>query len=331
MPAVALGGRAKQKTEMKAVPTNSCGIAWQSTKGRLGWAASVLGWLSVAASLVLLMAVCILGVAEVGPYGLLLFALAPAIVVGRCLFWVAPHARAAAARFKPRFGLRTLLLTMAIGGLALGWVGNKMREVYQQRQITKQIYAGGFYSTFQDTMPPWVFRRFGMNGTLAYGGLDGVGNNESVRADDLAVLDGLPYHSLSLNVSDVTDEILLHLKPVPSLKRFDAQMTGLGDTALAHLAQFERLEAIDVRGTKVTDTGVANLRRLTRLKILILNNTSVTDGAVRHLQAMPQLRYLFLNGTAVTPQGAAELRRALPQCIVDDWSASGYAYPPDDW
>ncbi len=325
-----------ETTAMHASSTNASRSAWQPTKRRLWWAASVLGCLSIAASLVLLTAVCILGVAEVGPYGLLLFALAPAIVLGRCLFWVAPHARAAARCFKPRFGLRTLLLTMTIGGLALAWVGNRMRDVYHQRQITKRIFASGFYVGFQDVsskgaMPRWVYRYFGMNGAIAYGGLETVGNNKSVNAEDLAALDGLRYRRLCLNFSSVTDDDLLHLKPDKNLRKFEAQSTGLRDNALAHLAQFEGLESIDVRITGVSDTGIAQLVRLKRLKVLILTDTAITDAAVPHLKAMPQLQYLFLHGTAVTPQAAAELRRALPDCNVDITSTSGAAYPPEEY
>jgi hypothetical protein len=147
----------------------------------------------------------------------------------------------------------------------------------------------------------------------------------------LAALDGLPYRSLSFNVSDITDDDFACVKPVKSLVQFEAQMTGLGDKALEHLAGFENLEEIDLRGTRVTDAGIPHLARLERLQVLILTNTAISDAAVEQLRSMTQLRYLFLNGTAITPEGAARLRRALPNCTVDDTSTSGSAYPPEDW
>jgi hypothetical protein len=229
----------------------------------------------------------------------------------------------------PRFGLRTLLLAVAVCGIALAWLGNLIRDVHYQRQILDGAFSRGYGVTVDGSVTRWMYQTVGMNGALALRALDYVSmerRTTAIRGQDLEALSGLRYKRLSLNQCLVTDDEFTRLKPFSGLKQFDAQGTALGDKALQHLAQFQDLQDIDVRWTKVTDRGIPHLTRLRKLRTAILINTPITDRSVASLQSMKQLRYLFVHGTSITPKGVAELRLALPDCDIDDSSAC--KYPP---
>lgn len=65
-----------------------------------------------------------------------------------------------------------------------------------------------------------------------------------------------------------------------------------------------------------TDDGVKRLKGLRAWKFLQLDGTQITDATVPHLEELTQLRLLLLNGTMMTPQGASELKTALPNCRI---------------
>ena len=229
----------------------------------------------------------------------------------------------------PRFGLRTLLLAVAVCGIGLAWLGNLIRDVHCQRQILDGAFSRGYGVTVDDRVTRWMHQRLGMNWALALRALDYVSmerRTTAVRGKDFEALSGLRYKRLSLNRCLVTDGEFIHLKPFSGLKRFDAQVTGLGDKAIQHLSQFEGLEDMDIQGTKVTVDGIPHLTRLKRLRTAILISTPLRDRSVASLRSMKQLRYLFVHGTSITPDDVAELRLALPDCDVDDSSAC--RYPP---
>jgi hypothetical protein len=230
---------------------------------------------------------------------------------------------------RPRFGLRTFLLAVAVCGFALAWLGGLVRDVHHQHQILDGAFSRGYGVTVDDRITRWMYQRFGMNGVLALRALDYVSmerRTSAIRGEDLEALSRLRYKRLSLNHCLVTDDEFTHLVPFSGLKQFDAQGTGLGDKAIQHLAQFHNLEDIDIRWTKVTDDGIPHLTRLNKLRTAILINTPITDRSIASLQSMKQLRYLFVHGTSITPKGVAELRLALPDCDVDD--SSPCKYPP---
>lgn len=229
----------------------------------------------------------------------------------------------------PRFGLRTFLLAVAVCGIALAWLGYLIRDVHHQHRILDGAFSRGYGVTTDNWITRWMYQRIGMNGALALRALDYASmerRTSAIRGEDLEALTGLRFKRLSLNHCLVTDDEFSHLKPFAGLKQFDAQNTGLSDKAIQHLSQFEDLEDIDIQWTKVTDAGIPHLMRLKKLRTAILIHTPITDRSVASLQSMKQLRYLFVQGTSITPEGVAELRRALPDCDVDDSSAC--KYPP---
>ncbi len=291
----------------------------------------------IVAALLLLLYALLVGVTDVGPSGFVLLGAAAALVFcyGLRLAW--PLLIRAARRIAVRFSLRTLLIMTVVCGVCVAWLGNKVRDVREQRRILGQVFEGGFGVGFtdwySDWMPRWVYRRFGISGPIATGSLDCVVNNATVRDEDLRALAGLRFCELSLNFSNVTDDQIVG-GPLPAnLKCFAAQGTALGDRALEHIAGCQSLEAVELHGTSVTDAGVAHLVRLPNLYMLGLEKTPLTDDAVEHLKKMKQLRVLRVWQTSITPQRMDELRKALPEClIVDDFrkaTKETYFYWPE--
>jgi hypothetical protein len=59
------------------------------------------------------------------------------------------------------------------------------------------------------------------------------------------------------------------------------------------------------------------LAGLPALRTLLLNrNPGVTDAGIKSLARLKGLRFADLRGTGVTEEGAARLRKALPDCQV---------------
>jgi len=278
--------------------------------------------LFIAAALLLVLIALTYGVTEVGATGLLLLGIAAALVIGYGLRLAWPSLLRAGRRIPVRFGLRTLLIMTLACGVSLAWLGNKVRDMREQRQILRQVFAGGFSvgvtDWYSDRMPRWVYRWFGLSAPIATDSLGCICNNKVVRDEDLRALAGLRFCELSLNFSNVTDDQIVRAPLPANLKCFSAQGTALGDRALAHLADCQSLEAVELYGVQVTDAGVAHLVRLPNLYILGLEKTSLTDGAVEHLKKMKQLRALRIWQTNITPRSMNELRDNLPDCVIVD-------------
>jgi hypothetical protein len=120
-----------------------------------------------------------------------------------------------------------------------------------------------------------------------------------------------PNKSLEwLNLSDcaITNEGLLEISRITSLRTLELQRTQISDPGLVHLASLANLETLDLWGNNVTDAGIQHLVRLSNLKRLILMDTTVTKDS------------------------ADALSRGLPNCRMD--CPFGFFYPDGrgwDW
>lgn len=287
------------------------------------WTAVVFCWSILAATLLLLAVMLILGVREVGVYGAIMLVGAAAIALGRCARLAIPHIRAAVSHVKPRFSLQALMVATALCAIAFAWIGNWLRQVQKERQIVDKIIARGGSISWENPTQRWAYPRLGISGVLALGRLDyvilnnhGPGNRRPVTKAELKMISGLRFSRLSLTFTDVTDADLEELRQFPHLKSFDAQMTPIGDQGMRHLACLDELEEIDLWGTQITDEGIAVLSRLPNLHTLSVNRTPVTDRAIDDLKRMKCLKNVGLYKTKVTPEKVEELRRVLPNCMV---------------
>ena len=142
----------------------------------------------------------------------------------------------------------------------------------------------------------------------------------------------------------LSDEGLIHLKSLPSLRILNVQDSQLTDAGMKHIACLGNLRELSLRNTKVTsagvvylktlgklrtldvgeteidDQGLAVLSKMTSLEVLTVRGTKVTDAGLLHLASLPDLRVLNVSETGVTKNGIERLRRKLPNCtVLDEW------------
>jgi hypothetical protein len=74
--------------------------------------------------------------------------------------------------------------------------------------------------------------------------------------------------------------------------------------------------ALSLAKSPVTDDGLQELAGLKNLATLDLNGTKVTDRGLTELASFNNLTMLDLRHTKVTAAGVAQLRKALPRCVI---------------
>jgi len=184
---------------------------------------------------------------------------------------------------------------------------------------------------------------------FSHGGHTAQGPHVSTRGSEFRFLTALPrLEKLDLMENDgVDDEALSHIGRIKSLTHVTlggggAQITGAGlrhlenlkeltelimpgscktgdlNAGLGSLAALPKLEVLHLGNDKIADQGLALLAKATKLKELRLPmNPGITDRGLLSLQALKSLRRVALDGgTKVTPQGIAQLRKQLPECVV---------------
>jgi len=129
--------------------------------------------------------------------------------------------------------------------------------------------------------------------------------------------DGLELITAGVGES-FTDETLRQLLPVaPSLRWLDLSHTAVTDEGMATVAEFTGLTRLRLDGTRVTSAGVQLLAPLESLEYLNLFNTDLDDDAVPVLSSMHSLQSLYLFESGVSEEGAAAIREALPEAVVN--------------
>lgn len=121
---------------------------------------------------------------------------------------------------------------------------------------------------------------------------------------------------IDLYMTNVTDAGLRRFQGCPALTYLQLGKTGLTDVGLRHFADCSQLRHAGLDATDVTDDGLKIFRATPFLETLSLLDTAVSDEGMAHLESCTQLRRLELSRTNVTAQGAARIRRLLPQCDV---------------
>ena len=80
---------------------------------------------------------------------------------------------------------------------------------------------------------------------------------------------------------------LRQLSACPSLLSLDVSETGITDDGLVALISITSLRVLRLAGTRVTDNGMRSLECLQNLRELDLNGTQVGDGGLLELQGLP--------------------------------------------
>jgi hypothetical protein len=130
----------------------------------------------------------------------------------------------------------------------------------------------------------------------------------------------LQHLSIRILADGINEKCLVTVRDLKQLRLLELNDFASGppiDACLAHLKELPRLESLTVFSLRVTRAGFAPLSELTNVKRLSLN-VPIGDEELRPLGRLPRLEKLELGYPArVTPAGVAELRRMLPQIIID--------------
>lgn len=233
------------------------------------------------------------------------------------------------------FGLRALLLLIALFAGSLGLLGHERRKIAQRREI---LVAAGWVAEHIDPQPAWrtlflgddwpryvVTMRSSLpltdDGLKTITGLPSlrtlVLNSTLVSDDGLAHLRSMPaLESLDLCGNAISGAGLSHLSCLPHLQMLDLSHTAIEDGQLNHLEDLQELEVLKLSGTAITDDGFAHVSGLVRLENLSLTNTKISDAGLVHLRKLTNLKLLHLDNTRVAEAGAKSLKRALRGCVV---------------
>lgn len=139
---------------------------------------------------------------------------------------------------------------------------------------------------------------------------DKVTNEMFVHFENLPELEELYIHS-----STVTDEVMLYLVKIKTLKRLTIE-GNISDEGFKGFQQLGQLTDLDVSKTVGTDVGMQHLRSLTNLSSLVVPQR-VTGRGLVHLQDM-QLKSLILPVAAKTDIGLEHYVAACePQAELD--------------
>ncbi len=125
--------------------------------------------------------------------------------------------------------------------------------------------------------------------------------------------------SLTLtSAKKIDDDAVAQLSAFQHLSKLQISNTPISDDGLSHLAGLKQsLRDLTLRFCpNITGAGVQHLTELSKLRLLVLGSTPISDDAVQHLKQMKSLRVLDLYYTKISAKGAAELQKALPDCVV---------------
>lgn len=160
---------------------------------------------------------------------------------------------------------------------------------------------------------------------------DGI--KRQLSPGDLGGLTGLAdVDTITLDESNVNDEMLMELGPRPTLKSLSLQHTLITDDGLKALAGFPNLLNLTIRGTRFEGPGLRHLSYLTQLQNLFLGSrcedelldvlpqltllermevhAPITDAGLLRLPSLPKLTALEIYDARITGSGLAGLARA---------------------
>lgn len=106
------------------------------------------------------------------------------------------------------------------------------------------------------------------------------------------------------------------LNKLPTLDTLILARTEFTDADLNKLPSIPRLKLLDLSDNKLTDAASPLLVRLGSIETLALDGNAITDAAVTDLVQLRGLKALSLQRTRITDEGAEQLSKALPTCLI---------------
>lgn len=197
-----------------------------------------------------------------------------------------------------RFSLRTMLVLMVLTSLALGWLGNTLIRVRQQREIVAEIEAAGGKILYEYQLQP---REFGEDLTPP-----GPKLLRMLLGDD-AFAQVAWVQSCHDGESRLTNQDLERLHELPALWNLDLHGAGISDKGVDQIKRLAGLKWLSLWETRVTGQGLARLSTLDKLEYLGLSGDSVTDDTLQGVSKLSQLDTVMLGRTAVTSAGLSHI------------------------
>lgn len=140
--------------------------------------------------------------------------------------------------------------------------------------------------------------------------ISGIGltddRNTLVILPHLAKLEKLV--SLHIAVSDLKDDDLKALPPLPKLREFWMGRNLVSDEGLKNLAEMKGLKYLQIRGTQIRGSGLRYLSKTDKLQRLDLGQNPLTDEAIPQIvKNFKRLKRFDFGDTNVTSEGFLKL------------------------
>lgn len=230
-------------------------------------------------------------------------------------------------RWLPRFGLRTLLILVALFGAGFGYLGHLYRRVSHQRQIVAKIEEAGGDVRYNWQLGQWSGTSFKPVQTKKPPGPALI--RLALGDDVFAYVEYVDFLSSSYPAQPFDPKLLGELPRLRSLWLVGPQAC---DEWLNCVAKFPQLKVLVLFGvpqsTPITDAGLAAIARSPQLENLSLGRARITDDGLLQLSALTNLKTLSL-GPDVSKQSAQKLQESLPHCRIDGQDQDGpFVLPP---
>lgn len=246
-----------------------------------------------------------------------------------------PSDRVAAARPWPRFGLRALLLLVAVCGAIVLPASLRFRARVLERAAVEQLTAHrirlGYYGKNGQSGPVSWRSHFAPCVRTAYFTHAAA---PKVPPESLHLLRRFTaaeyFHLQGVRVNDEHVSEWSNLRKLTSL---DLNFSHVTNRALPTLAALPKLEVLGLTHTRIDGQGAAILSTSRSLKKLYVEGTKLSDAGLLLLGRLPALEELFVTvGQGVSEQGIERLKRARPELDVRTNSPSpfpaAWAVPP---
>ena len=137
-----------------------------------------------------------------------------------------------------------------------------------------------------------------------------------IENPDFHALQGLGLDYLAFPDSPVTDDHMLQISRIESLKELRLSGEDITANAILHLQNLKKLEWLELPGAQLSGDGVKHLIQLRSVTTLDLRNSDLQDSDVENLTKLPRVSTLRLGGTLITPDYQLRLEQRLPNCRV---------------
>lgn len=144
-----------------------------------------------------------------------------------------------------------------------------------------------------------------------------------ITSQALPKLKGLTkLESLSIDNSNVADEQIESICHLPVLHSLSIARSHISDKGVRALASLPALTSLDVEyNVSITDKCMADIKRMKKLNCLKVAHSRITGASVKDIKQMKLLGEIVYSKKNFSTNDIAELRKALPNCKIEDYEA----------